>query len=106
VVQMPDVDAMIDEITQQATNPDRNPTSNGGRGITDSDENDNQDTNGKKRRSRKRTPTPRPGSAQEIIDSIQNGRNGRPGNDKKRGGDCPFANLPENQRPDSPLWDC
>jgi hypothetical protein len=105
-VVVPDVDAMIDEITDQATNPDRNPTSNGGRSVTDKDDKDDKDS---KRRSRKRTPTPRPGSARDIIDNMPNARDNRPGignNNQNQGGDCPFANLPEEQRPDSPLWDC
>ena len=109
-VQVPDVDAMIDEITSQATNPDRNPTSNGGRSVTPSDDKSEPSSGGTKRRSRKKTPTPRPSTAQEIIANmpVSNARGDRPnapvaGN---QGGDCPFANLPEDQRPDSPLWDC
>jgi hypothetical protein len=102
---------MIDEITEQATNPNRNPTSNGGRTVTDKDDQDDQNAGGQKRRSRKKTPTPRPGSARDIIDNMPNARDNRPGNGNSQGannqgGDCPFANLPEDQRPDSPLWDC
>jgi hypothetical protein len=35
--------------------------------------------------------------------ALQNSR-ATPTPDQKN--DCPFANLPEDQRPDSPLWDC
>ena len=103
-VQVPDVDAMIDQITEQATNPDRNPTSNGGRSVTSKDDNGSQNAGGQKRRSRKQTPTPRPGSARDIIDNMPNARDNQPGSGNQAK-DCPFANLPEDQRPDSPLWD-
>ncbi|MFT4037729.1 MAG: hypothetical protein QM692_06085 [Thermomicrobiales bacterium] len=95
---VPDVDAMIDEITEQATNPDRQPTSNGGRTVTGKD--DDADKNDKKRTTRKRkTPTPRPGQPGVVMPGTQN----RPGNS---GGNCPFENLPPDQRPDNPMWDC
>jgi hypothetical protein len=36
---------------------------------------------------------------------MPNARDNRPGNGNQAK-DCPFQNLPEDQRPDSPLWDC
>jgi hypothetical protein len=114
-VVMPDVDAMIDEITARAADPNRNPNvGTAGRGSSARDgEADNREVvaapeNRRKsardridERNRNRTPT---SSSRSTRDPVIVPRDS--GND---GQDCkdPFANLPENMRPQGfPFDDC
>ena len=116
VPDMPDVDAMIEEITARATDPDRNPNvRDEDRPGVDRDNDGRADptatpANGKKKNARNARKTPTPTS-----------RNGR-GNDKDKdapviqpggpgaeNGECrnPFSNLPENMQPkDFPFNEC
>jgi hypothetical protein len=120
-VVMPDVDAMIDEITARATDPNRNPNvGNAGRGTSASDaENDervvvepreNQRKSARDRineRNKKKPPTSTSRSTRDpvipdvpVIVPRGSGNNGQ---------DCedPFANLPEDMRPQGfPFDDC
>jgi hypothetical protein len=99
---VPDVDAMIAEITARASDPNRNPNVNPvGRGrseTTSRDDDDDKET--KKRSSRGRN---RRASPSVVVPSIEPGTSGNVGNQD----DCPFANLPEEQRPQNwPFDDC
>lgn len=119
-VQVPDVDAMIDEITARTLDPNRNPNvADDGRRVTDANGDDAEDSdtaNGKKKSARERinerkkrkTPTPQEGSGNSNLPNMPNmpGNDGQPG---QNGGECrdPFANLPEEQRPTNfPFNDC
>lgn len=98
-VVMPDVDAMIDEITARTLDPNRNPNvGDAGRGVIDRD-NNNRDANNRKNsrdRGRSKTPTPRAG-VPNIVPSSPRG-NSRPGQSQ---GQCdnPFAALPPDKQP-------
>lgn len=118
-VQTPDVDAMIDEITARALDPNRNPNvSDAGRRVTDANGDDADESDAKRgsksakdrinERKKRKTPTPRAGSEDSNLPSMPN----MPGNDRQpgqSGEECrdPFANLPEEQRPTNfPFDDC
>ena len=105
----PDVDAMVDEITAQATDPNRNPNvANPGRASEDRP----ATTSGSRRKSARdrinernarRTTTSGRNNNPAIVPSAQNGS----GSDNQ--GDCevPFANLPADMRPDNfPFSNC
>jgi hypothetical protein len=122
---MPDVDAMIDEITARATDPNRNPNV-GNVGQQDSDrtlDNDDVSVVAEPRENRRK-------SARERINERNRGRSSTsgsrsvvvepvvpipnvpvivpsgPGNDNQECED-PFANLPEDMRPDNfPFSNC
>ena len=114
---MPDVDAMIDEITARATDPNRNPnTGNGGRGNSNLDQGDDKrevvkpPQNRRKSardRNQNRTPTSNSRSvADPVVPNIPvivprgSGNNGQQCDD-------PFASLPADQRPENfPFSNC
>jgi hypothetical protein len=119
-VVMPDVDAMIDEITARATDPDRNPNvGNAGRGNSGRDEDDDDLEVTEPRENRRK-------SARERINernrnrASSNSRSARdsvipnvpvivPGGSGNDGQDCedPFASLPEDMRPEGfPFNNC
>jgi len=102
-VAMPDVDAMIDEITARATDPNRNP----GRGQEVSDREVTEPRVNRRKsvreRNRNRTPTSNSRAASDPV--IPNGPRGSGNN----GQDCedPFASLPEDMRPEGfPFNNC
>ena len=118
-VAMPDVEAMIDEITARATDPDRNPNvGNAGRGNSGRDRDDDDREVAEPRENRRK-------SARERINernrdrATSNSRSARDtvvnvpvivprgsGNDAQECDD-PFANLPEDMRPEGfPFNDC
>jgi hypothetical protein len=111
-VVMPDVDAMIDEITARATNPNRNPNAgNLGRGQEDSDREVTvprvNPRKSARERNRNKPPTSNRSVAPDPVNSIVpvivprgSGNNGQ---------DCedPFASLPEDMRPEGfPFNNC
>lgn len=115
VPDMPDVDAMIEDITARATNPDRNPNvKDGDRPAVDRDNDGRPDptatpASGKKKTARKTpTPTNRSGRGNDKnkdtdAPAIQPGGPGNQ-NDECRN---PFSNLPEDMQPkDFPFNDC
>jgi hypothetical protein len=119
---MPDVDAMIDEITARATDPNRNPNvGNAGRGNSDRDQADDgdDDPEGTDARENRRK------SARERINErnrsgSSTSRSNRspvipnvpvivPSGSGNNNQECedPFANLPEDMRPDNfPFNNC
>lgn len=107
---VPDVDAMIDEITARTTDPNRNPNiGSAGRAIQDRGTNSDRDDNsGRNDNNKKKKPNSRGNRRPTTVvvpvaPSIQPGNTGNQGNQ----GDCPFSNLPEDQRPkDWPFGDC
>jgi hypothetical protein len=119
---MPDVDAMIEEITARATDPNRNPNVSNiarpdndqdrddNRVITERDEDDERSTEGRRKSARERInerntrKTPTANSRDIIVPNIDTG-NSR-GRDN---GNCrdPFENLPEDMRPENfPFDNC
>ena len=116
-VVMPDVDAMIDEITARATDPNRNPNvGNAGRGNSGRAQKDddpvvvepaqNRRKSARDRnRNRPSTSNSRPAPAPvvpnvPVIVPRNSGNNGQACED-------PFANLPEDMRPDNfPFNNC
>jgi hypothetical protein len=111
-VEMPDVDAMIDEITARATDPNRNPNvGSAGRGQDDSDREVtpprvNQRKSGRDR-NRNRTPTSNSRGANDPVNS--NVPVIVPRGSGNNGQDCqdPFASLPKDKRPDDfPFNNC
>ncbi len=114
---MPDVDAMIDEITARATDPNRNPNvGNAGRGNSGLDQGDDNREVIKPRESRRkstrdrnrtRTPTSNSRSARDSVNPdlpviVPRGS----GNDDQECED-PFARLPEDMRPENfPFDNC
>jgi hypothetical protein len=106
---VPDVDAMIEEITARATDPNRNPNviSNGRddsdrspSATRDDEKKDAKKRNNSRGRSNRRTT---PSVVVPVVPPIQPVR---PGNGDSEQ-DCPFANLPEDQRPqDWPFGNC
>jgi hypothetical protein len=102
-VEMPDVDAMIDEITARATDPNRNPNvgnadqKDGDREVTEPRVNQRKSA---RDRNRKRTPTSNNRSANDRASSNVPGI--VPRGSGNNGQDCedPFAGLPEDMRPD------
>jgi hypothetical protein len=100
-VQMPDVQATIDAITAQTLDPNRNPNvGNAGRVITGRDQTPTTNNSKRKTPRNRKTPTPTPITGRSTMPSIQ------PGNSRNNN-DCPFANLPEDQRPTNwPFDDC
>lgn len=117
-ITMPDTEAMIEEITARAMDPNRNPNVNRPANGDDEDRptaNRNDDrrdsitNSGNKRKEssrdrNRRTPTPVADRDNENAGNggDNNGNNGRNNNNQKQG-ECenPFSNLPENQRPDN-----
>ena len=118
---MPDVDAMIDEITARATDPNRNPNvANAGRGDSARDQQDdnrvvaappeNRRKSARDRinvRNRNTAPTANNRSAPDpVIPNVPVIVPRGSGND---GQDCedPFASLPEDMRPEGfPFNNC
>jgi hypothetical protein len=114
---MPDVDAMIDEITARATDPNRNPNvGNAGRGNSGLDQGDDNREVVKPRESRRkstrdrnrnRTSTSNSRSAHDSVNPdmpviVPRGS----GNDGQACED-PFASLPEDMRPENfPFNNC
>jgi hypothetical protein len=114
---MPDVDAMIDEITARATDPNRNPNvGNAGLGNSGLDQGDDNREVIKPRESRRkstrdrnrtRTPTSNSRSARDSVNPdmpviVPRGS----GNDGQACED-PFASLPEDKRPENfPFNNC
>jgi hypothetical protein len=106
-VEMPDVDAMIDEITARATDPNLNPNvgnSGRGQGASDREVTDPRENRRKSARDRNKSRTPTSNSRANpnvpVIVPRGSGNNGQ---------DCedPFASLPEDMRPDDfPFNDC
>ena len=110
-VEMPDVDAMIDEITARATDPNRNPNAgNADRGREVSDPEVTQPRANQRKsargRNRNRTPSSNNRTADPVIPNVPvivprgSGNNGQ---------DCqdPFASLPKDKRPqDFPFNNC
>jgi hypothetical protein len=112
-VAMPDVDAMIDEITARATDPNRNPNvGNAGRGNSarDNEDDDREEVEPRENRrksarerinerNRNRAPTSNSRSARDpVIPDVPVIVPRDSGND---GQECedPFASLPEDMRP-------
>jgi len=99
--QMPDVQATIDAITARTIDPNRNPNvGDAGRAITGRDQTP-ATNNGKRKSPRptRKTPTPTPITGRSNMPDVQRGNGGKD--------DCPFANLPEDQRPTNwPFDDC
>jgi hypothetical protein len=115
-VVMPDVDAMIDEITARATDPNRNPNvGNAGRGDDDDDREvveprENRRKSARERineRNRNRAPTSNSRSAREpVIPDVPVIVPRGSGNDSQECED-PFASLPEDMRPEGfPFNNC
>lgn len=101
-VQMPNVQATIDAITAQTLDPKRNPNvGDAGRVITGRDQTPTANSGKRKSpRGNRKTPTPTPISGRSTVPGTQRGNGG--GND-----DCPFNNLPAEQRPTNwPFDDC
>jgi hypothetical protein len=119
-VVMPDVDAMIEEITARATDPNRNPNVDnpGGRdrgqeNARDDADSERSDANARKKKSAKernderrgrRTPTPssRAGADQSVNVPVIQPSSGPAQEDCRN----PFANLPEDRRPKDFPFDC
>jgi hypothetical protein len=121
---MPDVDAMIDEITARATDPNRNPNvantgpsnsgraqdNDGGNVVTEPRENRRQSARERiNERNRARSST---SSSRSVIEPVVPNLNvpvivpSRPGNDDQECED-PFASLPEDMRPENfPFSNC
>jgi hypothetical protein len=102
---MPDVDAMIEEITARATDPDRNPNAgNSGRGqeVSDREVTESRTTRRKSARDRNRNRPPTSNSRAARDPVIPNVPVILPRGSGNNGQDCedPFAGLPENMRPD------
>jgi hypothetical protein len=115
-VVMPDVDAMIDEITARATDPNRNPNvGNAGRGEDDDDREvaeprENRRKSARERineRNRNRAPTSNSRSTREpMIPDVPVIVPRGSGNDSQECED-PFASLPEDMRPEGfPFNNC
>jgi hypothetical protein len=115
-VVMPDVDAMIDEITARATDPDRNPNAgNPGRGqeVSDREVTEPRTNRRKSARDRNRNKPPASNTRAATDPVIPNvpvivprGSGNGSGNN---GQDCedPFAGLPEDMRPEGfPFNNC
>jgi hypothetical protein len=114
---MPDVDAMIDEITTRATDPNKNPNAgNAGRGNSGrAQEDDKREVvkppqNGRKSgrdRDRNRTPTSNSRSvADPVVPNVPVIVPRGSGNDGQACED-PFASLPEDMRPENfPFNNC
>ena len=116
-VVMPDVDAMIDEITARATDPNRNPNvGNAGRGqeVSDPDVTEPPANRRKSARERNRNKPPTSNSRAVAPDPVipnvpvivPRGSGNGSGNN---GQDCedPFAGLPEDMRPEGfPFSNC
>jgi hypothetical protein len=123
---MPDVDAMIDEITAQVTDPNRNPNvGDAGRQDADRDEDQDRDQADRddddrdrsaaenRRRSardrisdRNRRTTTSTRSNDDDAEESQRG-SGNNGNQPNQECDTPFENLPEDLRPQGfPFDDC
>ncbi len=106
-VVVPDVDAMIDEITAQALNPNRNPNvGDAGRRVIDANEKDNRPiiTSGDKRKSardrikertQQRPTKPGSGNGQPVVPIVPQTGSNRGQNECND----PFANLPDDRRP-------
>lgn len=114
-VVMPDVDAMIDEITARATDPNRNPNvGNAGRGQDNSDrEVTPPQVNQRKSardRNRNRTPASNSRAADHpVAPVVPNVPVIVPRGSGNNGQDCqdPFASLPKDKRPnDLPFNNC
>jgi len=125
-VVMPDVDAMIDEITARATDPNRNPNvGNAGQPNTGSAQDDSnnrvvtqpgesrrksaRDRINERNQGRQLTSGTRPVVVQPVVPNVPvivpNG-SGNTGNNSQECED-PFANLPEDMRPDNfPFNNC
>ena len=115
--EMPDTEAMIEEITARATDPDRNPNvRDDDRPGVDRDKDGRPDptatpTSGKKKNARnvRKTPTPTSRSGRDKDkDDDKNSPGIRPGGPGAgNDADCPFSSLPENMQPkDFPFDDC
>jgi hypothetical protein len=104
---MPDVDAMIDEITARATDPNRNPNvGDAGRSRANRDDSGDEPTP-TPRRNRKKARDKESGSPITNVADSPSFPVIEPSNPGRGGDDCPFANLPEDQRPkDWPFGDC
>jgi hypothetical protein len=103
-VVMPDVDAMIDEITARATDPNRNPNvGNAGRGqeVSSSEVTQPRANRRKSARERNRTTTPNSNNRTASDPVIPNVPVIVPRGSGNNSQDCqdPFASLPENMRP-------
>jgi hypothetical protein len=104
-VEMPDVDAMIDEITARVTDPNRNPNAgSSGRGQEVSDREVTESRTNRRKsareRNRNRTPTSNNRAANDSV--IPNVPVIVPRGSENNGQDCedPFASLPEDMRPE------
>jgi hypothetical protein len=111
-VEMPDVDAMIDEITARATDPDRNPNvgnANSGQENSDREVTGSPANRRKSARDRNRT-RPSTSNSRTALDSVISGMPVIvPRGSGNSGQDCedPFASLPEDMRPDNfPFNNC
>jgi hypothetical protein len=114
-VAMPDVEAMIDEITARATDPNRNPnTGTAGRGQEVSDREVTEPRTNRRKsardRNRNRTPTSTNRASDSVIPNlpviVPRGSENGSGNN---GQDCedPFASLPADMRPEGfPFNNC
>ena len=112
-VVVPDVDAMIDDITARAIDPNRNPNAgDAGRRVTERDERDDRDESSSNANSRsdnrrksirdrikERTGRSNPGSGARSV--VPNVPVIVPGSGRGQGQQCndPFANLPDDRRP-------
>jgi hypothetical protein len=112
-VVMPDVDAMIDEITARATDPDRNPNvGNAGPGqeVSDREATEPRVNRRKSARERNRNKPPTANSRAVAPDPvIPNVPVIVPRGSGNNGQDCedPFASLPEDMRPEGfPFNNC
>jgi len=111
-VEMPDVDAMIDEITARATDPNRNPNvANAGRGQEDSDREVTAPRVNQRKsardRNRNRTTTSNSRAAGDPV--VPNVPVIVPRGSGNNGQDCqdPFASLPKDKRPEGfPFNNC
>ncbi len=118
---MPDVEAMIDEITARATDPNRNPNvGDAGRGDSGRGQDGDSREVTEPRENRRKSARERINERNRNRGSISNSRSARDpvisnlpaivprgsGNDSQECED-PFANLPEDMRPDGfPFNDC
>jgi hypothetical protein len=111
-VVMPDVDAMIDEITARATDPNRNPNAgNAGRGqeVSDREVTEPRANQRKSARNRNRNRTPTSNSRAANDSVIPNVPVIVPRGSGNNGQDCedPFASLPADMRPEGfPFNNC
>ncbi len=111
---MPDVDAMIDEITARATDPDRNPNVT----TTDRASNDRGTTSSGNRRksardrinerlARRSTTANSPAGQNDGIPVIEPAGQNNGGNQNQDECEDPFASLPEDMRPENfPFSNC